>query len=96
MYHHNFTSHFRSKARHVLLVMIPTSTFRHCSGRADIKFEFGFVGQVELILIDEALKPDFSCYWPLGPTQVRQAVFARLGHVTGLSKGPGWAWLNDG
>jgi len=32
---------------------------------ADTKFEFGLVGQGELILIDEALTPDSSRYWPL-------------------------------
>ncbi len=31
---------------------------------ADTKFEFGLVGG-ELILIDEALTPDSSRYWPL-------------------------------
>ncbi len=31
---------------------------------ADTKFEFGLIGR-ELILIDEALTPDSSRYWPL-------------------------------
>ena len=31
---------------------------------ADTKFEFGTVGDDELILIDEALTPDSSRYWP--------------------------------
>lgn len=32
---------------------------------ADTKFEFGLVGDGELVLIDEALTPDSSRYWPL-------------------------------
>ena len=32
---------------------------------ADTKFEFGLVDNGELILIDEALTPDSSRYWPL-------------------------------
>jgi phosphoribosylaminoimidazole-succinocarboxamide synthase len=32
---------------------------------ADTKFEFGLVDRGELILIDEALTPDSSRYWPL-------------------------------
>ena len=32
---------------------------------ADTKFEFGLVDHGELILIDEALTPDSSRYWPL-------------------------------
>jgi phosphoribosylaminoimidazole-succinocarboxamide synthase len=31
---------------------------------ADTKFEFGIVGQSEIILIDEVLTPDSSRYWP--------------------------------
>lgn len=31
---------------------------------ADTKFEFGIVGDGELILIDELLTPDSSRYWP--------------------------------
>jgi phosphoribosylaminoimidazole-succinocarboxamide synthase len=32
---------------------------------ADTKFEFGLVDNNKLILIDEALTPDSSRYWPL-------------------------------
>ena len=45
-----------------------TAAAEHAATRgliiADTKFEFGLVGR-ELILIDEALTPDSSCYWPL-------------------------------
>jgi phosphoribosylaminoimidazole-succinocarboxamide synthase len=41
---------------------------RHAEARgiilADTKFEFGIVGQGEVILIDEVLTPDSSRYWP--------------------------------
>jgi phosphoribosylaminoimidazole-succinocarboxamide synthase len=41
---------------------------RHAEARgiilADTKFEFGIVGQRDVILIDEVLTPDSSRYWP--------------------------------
>ena len=45
-----------------------TAAAEHAATRgliiADTKFEFGLIGR-ELILIDEALTPDSSRYWPL-------------------------------
>lgn len=51
---------------------------------ADTKFEFGLTPQGELLLIDEALTPDSSRFWPAdgyrpgGSPQLRQAIPARL------------------
>ena len=52
---------------------------------ADTKFEFGTDAQGKLYLIDEALTPDSSRFWPadqyrpgIEPTELRQAVRARL------------------
>lgn len=53
---------------------------------ADTKFEFGFDGD-ELILIDEALTPDSSRFWPMegyalrGAAELRQAVCAGLSRI---------------
>lgn len=73
---------------------------------ADTKFEFGMIpstsdpSEEEIILIDEVLTPDSSCYWPLvgyapGKPQAsfdKQFVQDWLvsgGYHKGLEKGPG-------
>ena len=59
---------------------------------ADTKFEFGLLDD-ELILIDEALTPDSSRFWPAdgyepgkAPAELRQAVRARLSRDAGLGQ----------
>ncbi len=60
---------------------------------ADTKFEFGLTPEGELILMDEALTPDSSRFWPASqlrgrhqPALLRQAVRARLPRNPGLEQ----------
>ena len=60
---------------------------------ADTKFEFGTDAAGQLYLIDEALTPDSSRFWPARqyrvgtqPAQLRQAVRARLAGGAGLGQ----------
>ena len=62
---------------------------------ADTKFEFGLDEAASCILIDEALTPDSSRFWPadqyrvgISPAQLRQAVRARLSGDPGLEQDP--------
>ena len=70
---------------------------RHADSRgiilADTKFEFGLLPSGDILLIDEAMTPDSSRYWPQRPVptgwaaaELRQAVRARL---------PGGDWLEQ-
>ena len=59
---------------------------------ADTKFEFGLTPEGELLLMDEALTPDSSRFWPASsyrgnePAVLRQAARARLPRDTGLEQ----------
>ncbi len=62
---------------------------------ADTKFEFGRTLDGQILLADEVLTPDSSRFWPADQWQpgqasgvLRQAICARLAHVSGLGVGP--------